>query len=415
MFPSISGGWVISEENFFQNLNQNALSFLKLRASWGLIGNERIGNYAYMSSMAFGNSLFYQDGNIVSNQTAAQRHIAYEDITWEKTETVNIGADLNFFNNKLRFVADVYRKKTRDMLIANTWIPDFMGYGIKEINAAKMSTNGFDIELAWNDRINDFRYGVTFTLSDFISKIDYMAETDHISNNKIKRAGVGFNEWYGFVSDGIYQDQDDIINSPTLSDQVKVGDIKYKDISGPDGVPDGIISSAYDRVPLGNSLPRFQYGSMINLGYKDFDFAIVFQGIGKQNVRLEREMVEPLRGNYGNIPDIIDLNYWSIFNTKEQNLKAKYPRLTHANRDNNYAMSDFWIFNGRYLRLKNITLGYNIPSHLIAKAGVNGLRIYASANDLLSLSKYPSGWDPEMGASAYPITTSLIFGLSVKF
>ena len=151
------------------------------------------------------------------------------------------------------------------------------------------------------------------------------------------------------------------------------------------------------------------------MGYKNFDLSLAFQGVGKQNARLAREMVEPFRNNYGNFPAIIDGNYWRPYNTDEQNAVAKYPRLTHVNKRSNYAMADYWLFNGGYFRLKNITLGYTFPKEWMNAIGIKGARIYASASDLFCLSKYPKGWDPEMGVSEYPITTSILLGVSVNF
>ena len=208
---------------------------------------------------------------------------------------------------------------------------------------------------------------------------------------------------------------EDDLNGPKLNDNVQLGDVKYKDVSGPDGVPDGKISPEYDRVLLGGSLPRYMYGGTINWGYKGFDFSMAFQGIGSQNVRLTPIMVQPLYANWGNTPAIIDGNYWSEKNTEEVNARAKYPRLTYANVSSNYAMSDYWMFNGRYLRLKNLTLGYTLPSVLTEKVMIKRARVYVSANDLFCISKYPKGWDPEVGTTAYPITTSVLFGLSVNF
>lgn len=126
-------------------------------------------------------------------------------------------------------------------------------------------------------------------------------------------------------------------------------------------------------------------------------------------------MVEPLRNNYGNIPAIIDGKYWSVFNTAEENLLAQYPRLTNTSKNNNYAASDFWIFNGSYFRLKSVTLGYTFPEKWTRKALIQKARVYFTANDLFSLDNYPKGWDPEMGVSNYPITTSLIVGVSLTF
>jgi len=291
-----------------------------------------------------------------------------------------------------------------------------MGYANPDTNAGKMSTKGFDFEIGWNDRIGNFTYGISANLSDFQSKMDYLQNTKNVvEGERIRMEGTYFNEWYGYISDGIYQTQEDVDNSAKLNNQIQVGDIKYRDISGPDGVPDGKISPEYDRVPLGNSLPRFQYGGTLNAGYKGFDFSLAFQGIGKQKSRLARAMIEPLQGNYGNISENYDGNYWSSFNTVEENLRAKYPRLTRANVDTNMAMSDFWLFNGSYFRLKNITLGYTLPKKLTQRASMNRVRVYVSASDLFCIDNYPKGWDPEMGVSSYPITTSLLFGLSVNF
>ncbi len=415
-FPSFSAGWVISQEKFMQNIDPRTMSFLKLRASWGKLGNERIGSsyFPYMSLMTFGNSFFYENGEVVSDKTASLRALAVEDISWETTTSTDIGIDASFLNNRLRFTGDYYWKKTTDMLLA-IQIPWSMGYSDPNTNAGKMSTHGYDLEVSWNDRVGDFHYGISVNLSDFISKIDYLNNSDIISGGKVKRAGELFNAWYGYICDGIYQTQEEVNNSARLNGSVTVGDLKYRDISGPDGVPDGVISSEYDRVPLGNSLPRYQYGGTINMDWKGIDLSIAFQGIGKQNAYLERAMVEPLRDNYGNIPAIIDGKYWSVFNTDAENLAAKYPRLTNTTKNNNYATSDFWIFNGRYFRLKNVTIGYTLPAEWTKKAYIQKARFYFSASDLFTIDNFPKGWDPEMGVSAYPITTSLVVGLNLKF
>lgn len=415
-FPSFSAGWVLSQEKFMEGVSTKALSFLKLRGSWGKLGNERIGDsyFPYMSLMTFGNAYFYENGQVVSDKTAALRLLAVEDISWETTTSTDIGLDAYFFNSRLRFTADYYWKKTTDMLLA-IQIPWSMGYSDPNTNAGKMSTRGYDLELSWNDRHGDFSYGVTVNLSDFISKIDYLNNSDIISSGKVKRAGEYFNAWYGYICDGIYQTQDEVNNSARLNNTVTVGDLKYRDISGPDGVPDGVISSEYDRVPLGNSLPRYQYGGTFNFGWRGLDLSLAFQGIGKQTGYLDRAMVEPLRDNYGNIPAIIEGNYWSVFNTEAENLAARYPRLTNTSKNNNYAISDFWMFNGSYFRLKNVTVGYTLPDKWTKKAYIQKARFYFSASDLFCIDHYPKGWDPEMGVSAYPITTSLVVGVNLKF
>ncbi|MCY1718965.1 TonB-dependent receptor [Prolixibacteraceae bacterium Z1-6] len=410
-FPSFSAGWVISEESFMQDVP--VLSFLKLRASWGSLGNERIGNYPYQSTIGFSSALFYQGNNVISSQTAAQWAYAIKDISWETTESLDIGFDAVLFDNHFHITADYYKKKTKDMLL-ELEIPDYIGFDNPDQNTGMMDTKGWELELAWNDRVGDFTYSVSANVSDFKSEMGDLGGIQFLGD-QVKFEGSEFNEWYGYVSEGIFQTQEEVDNSAVLNSNVAPGDLKYKDISGPDGVPDGIISADYDRQLLGGSLPRYMYGGNIRLGYKNFDLSMVFQGVGKQNVRMNTMMVRPLYENWGSVQQIIDDNYWSVYNTDQQNRSVEYPRLTYNNASNNYAMSDYWMFNGRYVRLKNMTLGYNIPKVVSEKININNIRIYGSFSDIFSLNKYPKGWDPEVSGTGYPITASYIFGVSVKF
>jgi len=227
--------------------------------------------------------------------------------------------------------------------------------------------------------------------------------------------GSEYNEWYGYKCLGIYQTDEQVQNSATLNNNVKVGDLWYEDISGPDGVPDGKISPEYDRVLLGGSLPHWMYGIAFNGAWKGFDFGLTLQGVLDQNCRLTTGMVEGLVDNWTSFPTLIDGKYWSANNTAEQNAAALYPRLTRTSRDANYCMSDFWLYNGRYLRLKNISVGYTLPKEMTRKAYMNTVRFYVTANDLLTISGAPSGWDPESSDTGYPITTSIVFGVNVNF
>lgn len=293
-------------------------------------------------------------------------------------------------------------------------IPDYVGFDNPDKNTGKMHTNGYELELSWNDQAGDFNYSAAINFSDFISKMGDLGGTEFLGD-QVKMEGSEFNEWYGYKSDGLFLTQEDLDNSAKINSNVKVGDVKYVDISGPDGVPDGKISSEYDRVLLGGSLPRYMFGGNLSVGYKGLDLSLAFQGVGSQNVRLSSPMIEPLRENFGNIPKILDGKYWTSLKTDAENAKAVYPRLTRSNIGSNMAMSDFWMFNGRYVRLKNITLGYALPAALTQKISIQKARIYFSANDLFVISNFPEGWDPEMGTGSYPITTSLLFGLSVNF
>jgi len=411
-FPSLSGGWLISKENFLKNVTW--LSMLKVRASWGQLGNERIGNYPYQSTLDFNSPTLYMGNTIIPVQGASAYQYAVQDISWETTETANVGIDLNLLNDRLRFSGDYYKKQTKDMLL-KLQIPSYMGYSDPDQNAGIMETSGWDAELGWNDKIGDLHYSVSFNISDYKTIMGNMEGTQVLSNNQMIREGSEFKEWYGYLSDGIFQTTEEVTSSPVTSIAVKPGDIKYKDISGPDGIPDGKIDVTYDRVLLGGSLPRFNYGGNINLDYKGFDFMLAFQGVGKRKAMITSDMVEPIRGDWYNVPEIIVNKYWTNYNTAEQNLVAQYPRVSKTGETNNYAASDFWLIDGSYFRIKNITLGYTIPMIGLEKTLIQKVRFYVSLQDFYTYSHFPTGWDPEVSSTGYPITKSVMFGASIKF
>ncbi len=424
-FPSVSLGWVVSEEKFFQKADMDWFSYLKLRGSWGKLGNERIGTYdengnfiynyyPYQAAIDYNNALFQNAQGLVSSViTAAQQKYAVRNISWETTESWDIGLDANFLGNRLHFSADYYRKNTKDMLLALE-IPHFIGYDNPDVNAGNMHTTGYDIEIGWRDTKGDFSYSVSANLSDFTSTMGNLNGTQFLGN-QVKMEGSEYNEWYGYMSDGLFLTQEDVDNSPKLNNSVKVGDIKYKDISGPDGVPDGIISPEYDRVLLGGSLPHLMFGLTFNAAYKGLDFGLTLQGVGNQKSQISAAMIEGLQDNWLNFPTILDGNYWSARNTDEQNAAVKYPRLTRTSRDANLCMSDYWLYNSRYIRLKNLSVGYTLPKAWTTKACMNSVRVYVSGSDLFTVSGAPKGWDPEVSVEGYPITTSLVFGVSINF
>ena len=405
-FPSISAGWVISEENFFKK--QNVVSFLKLRASWGSLGNERIGNYPSVGIMNFSNALFYQNNVATAQQTAAQVQYAIQDISWEKTASTDLGIDAYFFKNRLRLTTDVYYKETKDMLLA-LQIPIFVGFENPNQNTGVMTTKGIDLDLGWTDNVGKLNYSASLNLSQFQSVMGNLGGTEFIGD-RIKKQGSQFDEWYGYRSEGIYQTQEDINNSPKLNANVKVGDMKYTDISGPSGVPDGKISPEYDRVLLGSSQPQWMYGGNFKLDYNGFDLGITFQGIGYQNTSL-LSYTDYNAENWGVFPVYMDGSTWSANNTADQNLAAKYPRFTETNKGLNRALSDFWLFNGGYFRLKNITLGYTLPQNITRKIMSNNVRFYINATDVFSINKYPKGWDPE----GLGIVSTVLGGFTIGF
>lgn len=409
LFPSLSLGWNVSEESFMEDID--FLSMLKIRPSYGTLGNERIGNYPYQSTIFFDTSLLYQGNDAYAMQNAGVRDYAIRDISWETTEVFNIGLDAGFFDNRLRFNADYYKKITRDMLLPLE-IPDYIGLGNPDQNTGEMHTNGWEFIVFYNNKIGELKYSISANISDSKTIMGDLGGTEFLGS-QIKVEGSEFNEWYGYVSEGLFQTQEEIDNSAVTSTNVKPGDIKYKDISGPEGEADGKITPEYDRIKLGGSLPRYLYGGNIDLQYKNFDFSLVFQGVGKQNSQITTNMVRPLENWWMDVPKEIEGQYWSVYKTDEQNKNAKYPRVSLSGESNNYTMSDFWLFDGSYFRIKNVMIGYNIPVNSIINSPIKNARVYMNVSDLFSIDNYPKGWDPE--GTSYWITRAFNFGVSVKF
>ncbi len=404
LFPSISAGWTVSEESFLRN--NNWLSFLKIRGSYGVVGNERIGNYPYQATINFSNALFYQNGVVVPQTGGGQVDYAVENISWETTRTTDIGLDATFLNNRLSLSADYYEKKTSDILLALD-IPLYLGYDKPNQNAGIMSVKGWELEMGWKDRVGKLNYSVAFNISDNKSRIVDLKGTQILGNLSTFK-GSEYNEWFGYRSNGLYQVAGDTAGSPRLNSNVSPGDVRYVDQN-----KDGKITPD-DKVLLGGSLPRYLYGGNIRADYRGFDVGLVFQGVGKKRSRLSNEIVQPFAEAFGNVPQEMVGKFWSKTNTPEQNRVATYPRLSTRSITNNYEMSDFWLINGSYFRVKNITLGYTINPGVIKKAGIQSLRLYVSALDILSIHHFPKYWDPEVGNASYPIVKTLLVGATVR-
>ena len=195
---------------------------------------------------------------------------------------------------------------------------------------------------------------------------------------------------------------------PTYSNNDKAGDIKYVDVNG-----DGKINSD-DKVKMGNSLPEYLYGGNIFMGWKNWDFNMSFQGIGRQMVMFQYWWIQPYKEQWGSVPELLVGNYWRI-GDDAANKTAKYPRVTYTNTGSQSVGSDYWLFNGAYFRVKNITLGYTVPKRIMEKTFIKNLRVYANITDLPAISKFPKGWDPEAPANGDYISTSFIMGVNVKF
>lgn len=425
-FPSVSAGWNIAEEAFMPKTN--FLTQLKLRASAGSLGNQSISGenyqsfkwFPYQSLIEFRNAFLYQGNTVVPVTSGSQTNFAVEDIVWETTKSYGVGLDMAFFNDRLIFTGDYYRKTTSDILM-DFQIPAYLGFGLPKNNVGEIRVNGWEVELGWRDHIGQVAYSASVNLADSKSKvIDINDRRDFISGDKISIEGREFFEWYGYQTAGLFQTKEEVDASPRRGNIGSAGDIRFVDQptvdTDGDGVPDagdGIINEA-DRVPLGGSLPRYVFGGNVSAEYKGFDFSVVFQGVGKQNNYLNGLQTRPFSEDFGNVQAHIDGRFWSPNNSEAQNLEADFPRLSRSSEGNNYVFSDFWAVNGAYLRVKNIILGYTIPDAVSSKVKLKGARVYVSLRDFFSINSYPTGWDPEVSATTYPITRSFLAGISVK-
>ena len=418
-FPSASVGWVISNESFMQNVTP--VSYLKLRGSLGSLGNERIGNYPYQSSINFNKAIMYDSNgsNIISQMTGAQINYAVRDITWETTYSWDIGLDATLFDNRLNVTADYYFKKTRDMLLAAE-IPTFTGFEAPDQNVGTMHTRGWEVSIGWKNKIGDFSYSVNANLSDYKSVMgDLRGKMVFYSDGTIIKEGEEYRAWYGYKSQGLWQ------TAPTGGDAVIIattsaGDVRYTDISGSEGTPDGKINATYDRAILGSSLPHFVFGGTINLGWKNFGISVLFNGVGKQKSMVTQDMVRPFMAQWLSAPGVLHKidgtrNYWSRYNTEEQNQNVSYPRLSYTSAEkSNYEVSDYWLMNGAYFRIKNINISYTFPQRALDKAGIKGLKVFFNTDDPLCFDNYLKGWDPEAGPSTY-IAKTFTLGVDLNF
>jgi hypothetical protein len=239
------------------------------------------------------------------------------------------------------------------------------------------------------------------------------------SDGTIIKEGEEYRAWYGYKSQGLWQ------TNPEAGDAVIIattsaGDVRYVDISGSEGTPDGIINATYDRTILGSSLPHFVFGGVVSLGWKNFGLSVLFNGVGKQKSMVTEDMVRPFGSQWLSAPGVLHKsdgtrNYWSNYNTDEQNQNVRYPRLSYTSAEkSNYVASDYWLMNGAYFRIKNINLTYTVPQRVLDKAGIKGLKIFLNAEDPFCFDNYLKGWDPEAGPSTY-IAKTFTLGVDLNF
>lgn len=396
-FPSGAVAWRMSEENFIKDIE--FISDLKLRASYGVIGNQSIPPYQSLALvMPMGEGIFNVGDN--SEVILGRLPAGYpnSDLKWESTRQANIGLDLSVLNNRVTFTADVFQKKTFDLLLS-TPIPNTKGFDATLLNIGNIQNNGFEFDVRTVNTTGKIKWNSSLNFSVVRNKVINLAREDDINLGVggILREGQPVGTFYGFVFDGIFQTDAEAASSPVLQAQAaKAGDRKYKDLSGPNGIPDGVINE-FDRTIIGYAQPDFTWGINNDLSYKNFSLNIFVQGSqGNEMVNMNLINLENPNGQQNMLAEA-GLNRWTSTNPSN-----KYPRAFANSIDN--AFSSRLIEDASYLRLRSVSLSYNLPAKILKRVGVNNCKIYVSGSNLLTLTNY-SGYDPE--ANAYGATTNI--------
>ncbi|SDP76460.1 TonB-linked outer membrane protein, SusC/RagA family [Mucilaginibacter sp. OK268] len=398
-FPSVSAGWRISQESFMEPL-KNTIDELKLRLSWGRLGNQNIGTYPSVTAVVLGTSVF---GKQVVN-TASLNSLANSDITWESTKMSDIGIDMTLFSH-LTITADYYTRKTSNILLLLD-IPLIIGLNAPFQNAGVVKNKGWELGIGYKGNINAFKYSVNLNLSDVQNKVIDMHGIS-LPGLTVNREGYAVNSIYGYQAEGYFKDAADVAGHATQFGTVAAGDIKYKDQNN-----DGIINEK-DKVVLGSTIPRYTYASNITGSFKGFDISIFLQGVGKANGYLYGPGIMPFStGQFGGTILEQNKDRWT-----PDNPNAKFPRLAFGG-SNNEQNSSFWMKDASYLRLKNLQVGYTFPVSLTSKIGVRSMRMFVNGSNLFTSDNFWKGYDVESPVgtvNSYPQVKVYSFGLNVNF
>lgn len=404
LFPSFALGWRVSEENFMAPL-KSVLNDMKFRATWGRLGNQKIGGrYPFASTLSFGSN--YVSNGVVINGLALS-DLAATDISWEETEMTNLGVDFTILRN-LTGSFDYYFKKTTGILLQLN-IPLTMGLAAPYQNAGVVHNKGWDFELNYRNSAGGIRYGITASLSDVRNKIVDLRGIQN-SGVVVNHEGYPINSLFLYKSKGLISQKDMVNNTfsgPVQFGNVQPGDVAFEDLDG-----NGRINVNDKRI-LGSTIPRYTYGVNFNLGWKDLDFSLLLQGVGKQDGYLSGIAIEPFQSGGTAFEYMKD--YWTADNP---NPNATFPRLYFAGT-NNFQDSDRWIKSAAYLRVKNIQLGYTPSGLFKPDRGIKSMRIFASADNLLTFDNFWPGWDPEIAPNSngayYPQVKMITVGLNLQF
>ncbi|MBS9767901.1 MAG: TonB-dependent receptor [Flavobacteriaceae bacterium] len=409
VFPSFSAAWRVTKEHFMEDVKW--LNNLKLRASWGELGNvNNVGYYDFYDAMALGTATILGDEKVAGLWPSK---LANPSLSWETVVMTNLGLDASLLDNRLTVQVDVFDKLTKDILLVLPQ-PKELGLGGNEqvsSNAGKVSNKGIEVSLGYNDAIGeDFTYYISGNVSKIWNEIiDLKGADDQINGNWINKVGESIGSFYMYEADGLFKDQADVDAHAKQHTATKPGDIKYKDING-----DGKINGD-DRKIVGNDVPYFTYGMELGATYKGFDFRVQGQGVGNVKVYLSGEASQAFFNGAG--AKTYHLNHW----TKENpDPNAAYPRILESgDNGHNRSLSSFWLYDASYFRIKNMSLGYTIPKYVTEKYGIDKLRVYTSGTNIFTTrsDKRLKDFDPEMKSDrgSYPMMKVFSLGVNVTF
>ncbi|WP_276502784.1 SusC/RagA family TonB-linked outer membrane protein [Terrimonas pollutisoli] len=419
VFPSAAVAWRISDEDFFKGIE--FVNELKLRTSYGETGNNNIGNYEQYATI---NYLTYDLGGVAVGGFAPQR-LSNPSLTWEKQQSVNIGIDASFLERRLSFTVDYFRSKNKDLLL-NVNIPAITGFTNALKNIGEVQNTGWEFVVRSVNLNQQLTWTTDFNLSAYRNKVVKLGpEGDPIfTDNNVTMLGQPIGMFYGLIVDGIFKSQAELdkgpIYNPGASDRSRIGDVRFKDISGPNGRPDGIINS-FDNTIMGTPYPDFYYGMTNNFSYKNFSLTISLQGShGNKIYDLSRSAGNSTRARVRVYA--FNNNYWK---SEQEPGDGKTPRPNDAPTGGVRLPSQRYLDNGTYLRFNNIIASYSLPRQFFSKLKLSAARVYVNATNPLLITKN-TAFNPDVSFSSdplrpgnesndYPLAKSLIIGLNISF
>ena len=421
IFPSVTGGYILSEEQYFEKIDW--IYFLKIRASYGLLGSDKIGDFLYLSQLT-GEGVYVFDNELSFGRAIGV--VPNSAVKWEASEQLDLGLDVTFLDNKLNLTFDYFQKTTNDLLIKNIPVSGILGVrapgsGSPTVNAGEIFNEGYELMLKYSTSFGENFYLTSSinatTLNNRVTKVNNSVGfveggSFGVGQQAPSRMEVGFpiGYFYGYKTDGIFQNRSEVISHPSqvaLGASAAPGDFRFKDLN-----EDGVIDDK-DRTYIGDPIPDFTFGYNLNLNYKNIDFSLnAFASVGHEIVR-NYERVQ-LNAN--------KLDYY-IERWRGEGTSNSVPRMTTRSTSNN-VFSDFFVEDGSFLRIQTIQLGYSLPQSILGKIQLDQFRLFVTAENILTLTRY-KGYDPSASSGApigsgidngfYPIPKTITAGVNIKF